>query len=78
MVITEDDIIAGLRERNLPVDSLDDLTAKERSLLHQHTDMALNEATREVLQRLGRHDSLQFGRGSCAGSGRRHRPYDTA
>ncbi len=50
--ITEDDIIAGLRERNLPVDSLDDLTAKERSLLHQHADMALSEAAREVVDAL--------------------------
>ncbi len=50
--ITEDDVIAGLRERGLPVDSLDDLTAKERSLLHQHTDMALSEAAREVVDAL--------------------------
>ena len=50
--ITEDDIIAGLRERSLPVDSLDDLTAKERSLLHQHADMALSEAAREVVDAL--------------------------
>lgn len=50
--ITEDDIIAGLRERNLPVDSLDDLTAKERSLLHQHADMALSEAARELIDAL--------------------------
>ena len=50
--ITEDDVVHGLRERGLPVDSLDDLTAKERSLLHQHADMALNEATREVVDAL--------------------------
>lgn len=35
---SEEDILHGLRERGLPVDSLDDLTAKERSLLHQHAD----------------------------------------
>ncbi len=50
--ITEDDVLAGLRERSLPVDSLDDLTAKERSLLHQHADMALSEAAREVVDAL--------------------------
>ncbi len=44
---TERDILHGLRERGLPVDSFDDLTAKERSLLHQHADMALSEAARE-------------------------------
>jgi len=49
---TERDILRGLRERGLPVDSLDDLTAKERSLLHQHADLALTEATREVLEAL--------------------------
>ncbi len=50
--ITEDDIIAGLRERSLPVDSLNDLTAKERSLLHQHADMALSDAASEVVDAL--------------------------
>ena len=44
----EEDILGGLRERGLPVDGLADLTAKERSLLHQHADLALNEATREL------------------------------
>ncbi len=50
--ITEDDVVHGLRERGLPVDSLDDLTAKERSLLHQHADLALSEAVREVVDAL--------------------------
>jgi len=49
---TEEDILGGLRGRGLSVDSLDDLTAKERSLLHQHADMALNEATRELVDAL--------------------------
>ncbi len=49
---TEEDILGGLRERGLPVDSLDDLTAKERSLLHQHADLALTEAAREVVDAL--------------------------
>ncbi len=49
---TERDILHGLQERGLPVDSLDDLTAKERSLLHQHADLALSEAAREVVDAL--------------------------
>ena len=50
--ITEDDVVHGLRERGLPVDSLDDLTAKQRSLLHQYADLALNEATRKLIDAL--------------------------
>ncbi len=50
--ITEDDVVHGLRERGLPVDSLDDMTSKERSLLHQRADMALSEAAREVVDAL--------------------------
>ena len=50
--ITEDDVLHGLRERGLPVGSLDDLTAKERSLLHQHADLALNDAARDVADAL--------------------------
>ena len=49
---TERDILHGFRERGLPVDSLDDLTAKERSLLHQYADLALNEATRALIDAL--------------------------
>ncbi len=49
---TERDILCGLRERGLPVDRLDDLTVKERSLLHQHADLALTKATREVVDAL--------------------------
>ena len=49
---TEEDILGGLRERGLLVDSLDDLTAKERSLLHQHADLALFEAARELVDAL--------------------------
>ncbi len=46
---SESDVVHGLRERGLPVNSLDDLTAKQRSLLHQYADLALNEATRELI-----------------------------
>ncbi|HLA19673.1 MAG TPA: hypothetical protein VJ253_10170 [Dehalococcoidia bacterium] len=49
---TERDILHGLRERGLQVDSLDDLTANERSLLHQRADLALTEAAREVVDAL--------------------------
>ena len=50
--ITERDILHGFRKRGLPVDGLDDLTAKGRSLLHQHADLALNEAMRELVDAL--------------------------
>jgi hypothetical protein len=49
---TERDILHGLRERGLLVDSLNDLTAKERSHLHQHADLALTEAASEVVDAL--------------------------
>ena len=49
---TERDILHGLRQRGLPVDSLDDLTANERSLLHQRADLALSEAARKVVDAL--------------------------
>jgi len=47
--ITEDDVVNGLRERGLPLDSADDLTSQERSLIRQYVDLALNEAARELL-----------------------------
>lgn len=47
--ITEDDLVHGLRERGLPLDSADDLTSQERSLIRQYVDLALNEAARELL-----------------------------
>ena len=49
---TERDILHGLREQGLPVDGLADLTTRERSLLHQHADMALSEAVRNVVDAL--------------------------
>jgi hypothetical protein len=49
---TDQDILCGLRERGLPVETLADLTARERSLLHQHADYALTEATRELIESL--------------------------
>ena len=49
---SEEDILHGLREQGLPVNSLADLTARERSLLHQYADLALNEATRELIDAL--------------------------
>ena len=49
---TERDILHGLRERGLPVDSLNDLTDNERSHLHQYDDLALTEAASEVIDAL--------------------------
>ena len=49
---TEEDILGCLRERGLSVDSLANLTAKGRSLLHQHAALALNETTREPVDAL--------------------------
>jgi hypothetical protein len=48
----EQDILGGLRQQGLPVECLADLTVKERSLLHQHADCALTEATRELIDSL--------------------------
>ncbi len=44
--ITEDEVIAGLRERVLPVDSLDYLTGREIELIRQYADMAFDTAVR--------------------------------
>lgn len=59
---TERDILHGLRERGLPVDSLDDLTARERSLLHQQADLALTEAARRVVEALATRIRRERGR----------------
>jgi len=58
----ERDILHGLRQRGLPVDSLDDLTAKERSLLHQRADLAVTEAAREVVDALATRIRRERGR----------------
>lgn len=50
--LTEDDVIQGLRERGLPLDSLDDLTAQELDLVREYVDLVLNEAARELLDML--------------------------
>ena len=49
---TEEDILGCLRERGLPLESLDDLSAKERNLLPQHADLALSEAARALIDAL--------------------------
>ena len=46
--ITTADIIAGLRERGLQ----NDLTNRELDLISQHTDSALDEAARKLLDML--------------------------
>ncbi len=47
--ITEDDVLHGLRERGLPVESLDDLTGREVELIRQYADMVFDTAAREFL-----------------------------
>jgi hypothetical protein len=63
---TERDMLHGLRQRGLPVDSLDDLTTKERSLLHQRADLALTEAALEVVDALATRIRRERGRRSGA------------
>lgn len=46
---TEDDAVQGLRERGLPLEGVDDLTARERGLIREYVDLAFNEAARELL-----------------------------
>ena len=58
----EQDILRGLRQRGLPLESLADLTAQERSLLHQHADLALTEAAREVVDALAARIRRERGR----------------
>ena len=45
--ITEDDVVHGLRERGLPVNSLDDLTRLEIELIRQYADMVFDTASRK-------------------------------
>ncbi len=45
--ITEDDVVAGLRERTLPIQALEDLTAREIDLIHQYASMVFDTAARE-------------------------------
>jgi hypothetical protein len=42
--ITEDDVVHGLRERGLPINSLDDLTGREIELIRQYADMVFDTA----------------------------------
>ena len=44
-----EDIVAGLRERGLPVNSLDDLTGREIELIRQYADMVSDTAARELI-----------------------------
>ncbi len=50
--ITEEDVVAGLAERGLPVQSIDDLTAREIDLIHQYVSMVFDTAAREFLDAL--------------------------
>lgn len=44
-----EEIVAGLRERGLPVNSLDDLTGREIELIRQYADMVSGTAARELI-----------------------------
>ena len=46
---SEDDVVHGLRERGLPVNSLDDLTGREIELIRQYADMVSDTAARELI-----------------------------
>ena len=50
--ITKDDVVHGLRERALPVNSPDDLTGREIELIRQYADMVFDTAAREFLDML--------------------------
>jgi len=45
--ITEDDVVHGLRERGLSVNSLNDLTGREIELIRQYADMVFDTAARK-------------------------------
>ena len=51
-ITTEDDVVHGLRERGLPVNSRDDLTGREIELIRQYADMVFDTAAREFLDML--------------------------
>ena len=46
---TEGDVVQGLRERGLQLDSVDDLTAQELDLIREYVDLAFNKAGRELV-----------------------------
>lgn len=50
--ITEDDIASGLRERNLRIQGLDDLTRGERELVEEYAALVFGTARREFLDAL--------------------------
>ena len=50
--ITEDDVVHGLRERGLPIESLGDLTGREIELIRQYADMVFDTAARESFDML--------------------------
>lgn len=50
--ITEEDVVRGLRERDLPITYIEDLTGYERELIRQHLDMEFDYAARKFLDTL--------------------------
>ncbi len=47
--ITEDDVVAGLVERGLPMEAIHDLTAGEIDLIHQYSSMIFDTAAKQFL-----------------------------
>jgi hypothetical protein len=47
--ITEEDIVHGLRERGLPVHSLDDLTGREIEYIREYADLVFTTAANQFL-----------------------------
>lgn len=50
--ITEDDVIAGLRERGLPVETIDDLTGHEVEYIREYADLVFTTASDRFLDAL--------------------------
>ncbi len=50
--MTEDDVVAGLRERGLPVQSNDDLTSHEIGYIREYADLVFTAAANQFLDAL--------------------------
>ncbi len=47
--ITDDDVVAALAERGLPVASIDDLTGREIEYIREYTDLVFTAAANQFL-----------------------------
>lgn len=50
--ITESDVVAGLAERGLPVQSIDDLTGQEIEYIREYADLVFTTAASQFLDAL--------------------------